>query len=130
MYIATIAFLLLSFLFLILAAYTNPSIIDFVAKINGIKPNPQIEYGSFASFIPLMSNSTSVDYFVRMNFTLSGKDLSVGQPILMRVNASIQGPLSFHILGMSIELMNTFQSGTPYAPIKADCQRSVEPLKT
>ena len=90
----------------------SPIILQWFAERSGIKPIPQIETGSWNEF-PLLypyGNSTFVNDFVKVNYTVYGNDISVGQPVWLSVNATVQGPAN--LSAIFVEPQNTFES--PY----------------
>jgi hypothetical protein len=117
MYALACLFFLLSIGLVIAAAYTNPSVTEFATTVRGVKPSLQTETETIWEPALSFLNSTPVSYLLQMNFTLSGNDLSVGQPVFLRINASAQEPITPYVASIAVEVENTFQSQTPYASI-------------
>ena len=115
MYVAFLLFLGLAGVFFIGGIVANTSIPEFVAYIKGTKPGSQVEYGSSEGNVLFLLNSTMVSSFVRINYTLYGADLSVGQPVWLLARASVVGPISRSVWGISVQPENTF--ATPYVSV-------------
>jgi hypothetical protein len=95
---------------------TNPSVRGVASYMMGTKSPSQSESESDSFSTPglFWLNSTIVSSYVQANLTLSGSDLSLGEPVTLEVNMSIAEPATKYVSGVSVEVENTFQSVVPY----------------
>jgi hypothetical protein len=105
-------------IFFIGGVATNPSVTTFASDVydylTGTKTPPLTESDSFWASGVFLLNSTVVTSDVQANFTLSGSDLSLGEPVTLEVNVSIGQPATKYVSGVNVEVENTFQSAVPY----------------